>query len=181
MIEPNDWRITNQANYLTGAVFEKRIWHTKQPHWDHNHCAFCAQKFSERPVDLREGYCTLDGEHWVCPTCFEDFEDIFGFRVERQFSIADEETAAKLQKIIFICIAFKASDWSILHFQENLDTIVLPDQSVRKLYPFLNNRLNDLEEIIYCEREANQRAKAVFVADSIIAGVERELERLGLA
>jgi hypothetical protein len=92
MIEPNDWRITNQANYLTGAVFEKRIWHTKHPHWDHDHCEFCAEKFSERQDDLHEGYCTLDGKHWVCPACFEDFKDMFGFRVEQQLSIDDEET-----------------------------------------------------------------------------------------
>jgi hypothetical protein len=43
------------------------------------HCAFCSTKFMADPgLDiLTEGYCTVDGDHWICPTCFEDFRDKF--------------------------------------------------------------------------------------------------------
>jgi len=69
----NDWRITNQANYL----HEKQLIHTKyrviRDIWDHDHCEFCWEKFLENDL----AYCTLDQYHWVCESCFKDFKDSF--------------------------------------------------------------------------------------------------------
>ena len=63
-----------------------------------NHCEFCRREFStdhdcgdgSRP--LTEGYTARgpagrleeqrrDNYHWVCPTCFQDFKDHFGWTI----------------------------------------------------------------------------------------------------
>lgn len=62
--------------------------------WDHDHCHFCRDGFSERyEGDRREGW-TAPGPaglppaewqadyHWVCPECFERFRAHFGWTVE---------------------------------------------------------------------------------------------------
>jgi hypothetical protein len=48
----------------------------KNAKWDHDHCAFCWAKFmvEDLPDVLHEGYCTLDEYHWICETCFRDFQ-----------------------------------------------------------------------------------------------------------
>jgi len=67
------------------------------PGWDHDHCAFCWAKFmaadyppeqrewrEQHPEVLTAGY-TVDGpqksRHWICPRCFEDFRERFGWAV----------------------------------------------------------------------------------------------------
>lgn len=50
--------------------------------WDHEHCAFCWDKFSENSEDLNKGYCTLDKKYWICEDCFNDFKEMFNFKVE---------------------------------------------------------------------------------------------------
>jgi hypothetical protein len=30
---------------------------------------------------IREGYPTVDDYYWICPTCFEDFKDMFNWKV----------------------------------------------------------------------------------------------------
>ena len=66
--------------------------------WGHDHCEFCWQEFStdhdcadgSRP--LTEGYTARgpagrpdeqrrDNYHWVCPTCFDDFKEHFGWTI----------------------------------------------------------------------------------------------------
>ena len=41
---------------------------------DHEHCTMCGAKFSANPNDLQEGYVTLDGQHWVCSDCLNDYK-----------------------------------------------------------------------------------------------------------
>lgn len=70
----DDWRLTNQMNYLYG----KKLLHTKyEPYkegWEHDHCEFCFER-----IDTTTGnaYCTEDKYHWICEKCFEDFKDKF--------------------------------------------------------------------------------------------------------
>lgn len=69
-----DWRLVNQEKYLMKAHFVYTTFEPRGVH-DHVHCAFCWEKIG---VDgIREGYCTDDGWHWVCPQCFQDFKDQF--------------------------------------------------------------------------------------------------------
>lgn len=81
------------------------------PDWDHEHCVLCGQTFMEIDEDdaLREGYLaqpygtTADiaseedrttreeglrivaaptHDQWVCPTCFDDFQERFRWSAE---------------------------------------------------------------------------------------------------
>jgi hypothetical protein len=79
--EKDDWRLTNQENYLKGVTLVHRKYNQsiENPNLDHDHCCFCWAKFSlfDDPEFLKEGYATTDGYHWICSQCFEDFKDRF--------------------------------------------------------------------------------------------------------
>lgn len=60
----NDWRITNQMNYLFRARLIKTTF-SESSHSDHEHCEFCFAKFGNAEGLLQSGYCTLDKYHWV--------------------------------------------------------------------------------------------------------------------
>ena len=92
MIEKNDWRLQNQAAYLTGIALTYGCFRQTAENSDHEHCEFCWAEFMdpeyrairgyETPEDvLREGYHTQDGYRWICKSCFEDFQDMFGWKV----------------------------------------------------------------------------------------------------
>ena len=36
---------------------------------------------SKNPEDLNSGYCTKDKKHWVCEDCFNDFKEMFNFKL----------------------------------------------------------------------------------------------------
>ena len=94
----SDWRLTGQERYLSGAVWVRKGYRAPSARWEHDHCAFCWAKFmdpdfspehrrfvEEHPEVLTVGYTTVvdeaRGDHWVCPTCFDDFAERFGWRV----------------------------------------------------------------------------------------------------
>jgi hypothetical protein len=81
MIEKNDWRLTNQESYLKNKELTYAHYKPYSPKWDHDHCVFCNDTFSEYEPDLHEGYCTLDNYHWICSNCFNDFKDMFNWKV----------------------------------------------------------------------------------------------------
>jgi hypothetical protein len=89
MAQAPDWRLRGQENYLTGAAFVHRPYrrYAANPAWDHDHCAFCWEKFmlEDQPDVLHEGYATTDDYFWICERCFKDFRHQFGWRI-----IADE-------------------------------------------------------------------------------------------
>ena len=82
MVEDNDWRLTNQETYLSGASLVHRPYQPVAGN-DHDHCAFCWAKFmiEDYPDVLHEGYSTLHSDHWICDPCFHDFSDRFHWRV----------------------------------------------------------------------------------------------------
>ncbi len=81
MVGSDDYRLRGQAAYLLGAELVRRRYLPARHDWDVAHCAFCLAPFVDpaRPEVLREGFVTRDGRHWVCPTCFADFRQAFGF------------------------------------------------------------------------------------------------------
>jgi hypothetical protein len=83
MVASSDWRLTNQLNYLKGAVLVWRDYTTHSATWDHDHCSFCWSDFTEagRGGALTVGYCTIDQYHWVCEPCFNDFAAMFEWQV----------------------------------------------------------------------------------------------------
>lgn len=82
MLEKNDWRLLNQQEYLMKAKLNKSEYKKQSDKWDHDHCAFCWDKFSENKEDLTQGYCTADQKYWICEECFNDFKEMFGFELE---------------------------------------------------------------------------------------------------
>ncbi len=72
-----DWRITNQHQYLDGVTL---VWdhYSTDDAWDHDHCELCWAKF---PEDESAGYRTRDSRHWICKRCFEDFKEDFSWTV----------------------------------------------------------------------------------------------------
>ncbi len=78
----NDWRLRNQEDYLKSEVLIKSKYKKPSEKWDHDHCDFCFEKFSENDGDLHEGYCTKDKRIWICEECYEDFKEDFNFIIE---------------------------------------------------------------------------------------------------
>ena len=78
----NDWRLTNQENYLKGKVLLKKLYKDRKSKTTHDHCEFCMGKFSENPNDYTVGYCTEDYYHWICENCFEDFKELFKWKIK---------------------------------------------------------------------------------------------------
>ena len=82
MTMQGDWRLTNQDAYLQGATLVHQQWQPANPRNDHDHCAFCWDKFAEYDGCLHEGYATEDRYYWICGECFHDFKERFQWRVK---------------------------------------------------------------------------------------------------
>mgnify|MGYP003297993880 CR=1 FL=1 len=87
MLEKNDWRLVSQQEYLMNADLKKEKYSQPTENWDHDHCAFCWNKFSYNPEDLNMGYCTKDKKHWICEECFNDFKEMFNFKIIHDNSV----------------------------------------------------------------------------------------------
>ena len=75
-----DWRIDGMEKhfaYLNGRTLE---WAEFEPteNWDHEHCVFCWEKLNGPGI---EWYRTEDGGDWICPVCFENFKERFGWKI----------------------------------------------------------------------------------------------------
>ncbi len=82
MVEKDDWRLLRgQEDYLLNKTLYFRKWQATSEEWDHEHCEFCWGKFSDFPDTLHEGYTTEDNYYWICPACFEDFKEMFKWKV----------------------------------------------------------------------------------------------------
>jgi len=81
MIDKNDWRLMAQEEYLMNTKWRWETYVAPRVTWDHDHCEFCTEKFSEYEGDSHEGFRELKHDHWVCEECFNDFKEMFGFRV----------------------------------------------------------------------------------------------------
>ena len=78
-----DWGSQGKEGHLAGARLRHAQYRSPSEGWDHDHCAFCALKLSERAVGdaARDGWQTEDGYHWICDTCFADFRERLGLVV----------------------------------------------------------------------------------------------------
>ncbi|MBX9791892.1 MAG: hypothetical protein K2Y37_23460 [Pirellulales bacterium] len=87
MSADDDWRLKIEPSdkpWIKGAVLRWRTYFAPSARWDHDHCVFCWDKFSETiPDALRAGYATEDDRprHWICDECFEGFRERFGLVV----------------------------------------------------------------------------------------------------
>jgi len=81
MTDTSDWRLQGQERYLMNAQLRKEVYAPSTNTSDHDHCAFCWEKFSESSDHLRTGYYTPKGGHWICEQCYQDFKETFSFEV----------------------------------------------------------------------------------------------------
>ena len=97
----DDWRLTTQEEYLSGATLVRKPYRVWSETWEHDHCAFCWAKFidpshsPEHAAMVRDdpsiqtaGYAAVgagpegqDDYHWICDGCFQDFRERFGWIV----------------------------------------------------------------------------------------------------
>lgn len=94
MMPKDDWRRRDQEDYLMGVKLYLIPFKPLSEQWDHEHCEFCWAKFylhPDYPECLREGYCTAPanerGARWICPECFRDFREEFGWTAEGEKSL----------------------------------------------------------------------------------------------
>jgi hypothetical protein len=91
MIAKDDWRLT--AGPVCGCEEKLKnipLWYIPfqmlSEKQDHEHCAFCWERFSLYEGDLQAGYCTRPqntaGAEWICPECFADFKEMFGWTLQ---------------------------------------------------------------------------------------------------
>ena len=77
----DDWRITGQEDFLMHQSLIK----TSYDKDDHEHCIFCWHKFMKDSANVSncssDGYCTTDGEYWICNKCYNDFKTAFDWNV----------------------------------------------------------------------------------------------------
>ena len=77
-----EWRILPyHEEKFGGRVLNRCHWREEKGN-DHDHCAFCWDKFAKYDDCLHVGYCTEDGQEWICDVCYDDFKDRFGWRVK---------------------------------------------------------------------------------------------------
>ncbi len=79
-----DWRLTNQEQYLRGVALTWCAYEPANPENDHDHCEFCLAKFMVEalPDTQQEGYATDNRYRWICRSCFDDFAIQFAWKVE---------------------------------------------------------------------------------------------------
>ncbi len=80
----DDWRRQGQERFLNKVKLIAKKYHPYRHDWEHDHCEFCGAKFSLREGDLKLGYSTQDGYHWICNECFIDFKDEFDWDVKKE-------------------------------------------------------------------------------------------------
>lgn len=82
MADVDDYRLRDQARYLLGANVVRSPYVPALSGWDVAHCVFCLVPFvdSARHAVMPEGFVTLDGLHWICPACYQDFRQAFALR-----------------------------------------------------------------------------------------------------
>lgn len=79
-VAPDDWRLAVATDYFEGSTWTFKPYRMPSPDWDHDHCRFCFARFMEpgTPNVLHAGYANAD-ENWLCPECFADFREMFGW------------------------------------------------------------------------------------------------------
>ena len=87
----NDRRLQGQEKYLINASLEMTIYSKEKR--KHAHCEFCRKNFGN-DAEFKSGYVTKDHHHWICKKCFEDFKDMFNFKVSKASYAAMEGPAA---------------------------------------------------------------------------------------
>jgi len=80
MISKDDWRLRNDVKHLEGMSVNPTDGEAITLHMEDNReCTFCWRKVSDNPHE--HWYVTEDVGSCVCEDCFQDFKDMFCFRL----------------------------------------------------------------------------------------------------
>ncbi|MBQ9985380.1 MAG: hypothetical protein IJP38_03625 [Oscillospiraceae bacterium] len=75
-----DWRLTDQEDYLKRRTLLHTHYIQPSPNWDHDHCVFCWGKIDEK---THSSYVVEDdARFWICEECYEDFKEMFEWTVK---------------------------------------------------------------------------------------------------
>lgn len=78
----NDWRLNGQQKYLNHVKLKHiKFSNLQYDKSNHEHCEFCLEKISIFSDCIHEAYCTEDEYHWICDDCYNDFKDIFDWKI----------------------------------------------------------------------------------------------------
>jgi hypothetical protein len=87
-VTDDDWRLKGKEDldeYFMGVTLVLRSFRPPPgEEWDHDHCKFCDAPFSMADAHLdpqKVGYVTENYCHWVCESCFSDFQPRFKWTV----------------------------------------------------------------------------------------------------
>jgi len=85
IIKSDDWRLTGQDGYLLFAQLKEvipseHLSKLDDPKLFHEHCEFCMDKIEEQPN--KKCYCTMNNYRWICEEDFDDFKDMFKFKLK---------------------------------------------------------------------------------------------------
>jgi hypothetical protein len=109
-----------QAKYLQGATLKWMPWSAHNPEWEHDHCEFCWVHFGDRvlrddPNTQLEGWTDQDSQHWVCQSCFEDFQTSFDWKIESatlsNASVEFDEYRERIRLAVEPLIGLKIWGW----------------------------------------------------------------------
>ena len=74
----NEWRLTNQKNYLYKKKLVMKSYDQTSETWDHDHCVFCWVRIDDKtPAAYTDG----EGCHWICEKCYNDFKEMFEWEI----------------------------------------------------------------------------------------------------
>ena len=95
-IDKTDWRLQGQEKYLKDAMLTWKKYQKLKPTRDHDHCVFYGIKFMEQKTKdiLDEGYTTEDNYHWICKSCYDDFQRMFNWHTSKRQQTALKPKAA---------------------------------------------------------------------------------------
>ena len=79
-----DWRLSrDQELYLIGKTVKSVVFPADSSNLEsHAHCEFCWATISPYAGDEHNAYRTIDGRFWICQSCFHDFRQMFGWKIE---------------------------------------------------------------------------------------------------
>ncbi|MBQ2824141.1 MAG: hypothetical protein IJF18_06155 [Oscillospiraceae bacterium] len=77
----DDWRLNGQEKYLENVNLKHIQFNNKINLSDHEHCEFCTDRISNYIGTKTIGYCTEDEYYWICEECYNDFKDIFHWKI----------------------------------------------------------------------------------------------------
>lgn len=85
MVDEHDWRLRGQEEYMRKMEFEYKKFLPRKGQDAHTHCEFCWHKFMENCDGVFDcsthGFCSADGQYWVCEECFHDFRELLSWRI----------------------------------------------------------------------------------------------------